>query len=93
MRLLNPNAAGIDIGSKSSYVALPPDRQQPVREFESFTADILEMANWLIENGIKTVAMESTGVYWMPIFQTLESRGLEVLLVTWLPRVTFIFEN
>jgi len=81
MPLLRSDAAGIDIGAKSSFVALPPDRKQPVREFSSFTSDIHALADWLIQHGIKTVAMESTGVYWIPYFQVLEARGLEVYLV------------
>ena len=81
MPVLRPDSAGIDIGAKSSYVALPPDRNQSVREFGSFTADIHALADWLIAHRIKTIAMESTGVYWIPYFQVLENRGLEVVLV------------
>lgn len=79
---INPNAAGIDIGSASHYVAVPPNRSDmPVREFPSFTADMNALADWLTECGITTVAMESTGVYWIPLFELLESRGFDVLLV------------
>jgi transposase len=81
MPVLRSDAAGIDIGARSSFVALPPDREQPVREFSSFTTDIHALADWLIQHGITTVAMESTGVYWIPFFQVLETRGLEVFLV------------
>lgn len=81
LMVVNLNAAGIDVGAKSSYVALPPDRNEPVREFGAFTEDLNKMADWLISHGITSVAMESTGVYWIPIFQILESRGLEVVLV------------
>jgi transposase len=63
-------------------VAVPEDRDpQPVREFRTFTADLQHLADWLVKCGIKTVAMESTGVYWIPIHEVLEERGLEVVLV------------
>jgi len=79
---VNLFAAGIDIGSKSHYVSVPGELDdEPVREFSCFTADLDRMADWLVEIGIKTVAMESTGVYWIPVFEILEERGLEVLLV------------
>jgi len=79
---LNLNAAGIDIGSQSHYVAVPQGRdEQCVREFKSYTSDLYAMASWLKGCGVETVAMESTGVYWMPVFQALESQGFEVLLV------------
>jgi transposase len=80
--LTHPNAAGIDIGSASHFVAIPPDRDgEPVREFSSFTADLERLADWLTACGVDTVAMESTGVYWIPLFELLESRGLVVYLV------------
>ena len=76
------NAAGIDIGSGSHWVAVPEDRdEQPVREFRSFTHELIELAVWLEACGIDTVAMESTGVYWVPLYEILEERGIEVLLV------------
>lgn len=79
---INPNAAGIDIGASSHYVAVPEDRDdKPVREFAAFTTDLYAIADWLTACGIKTVAMESTGIYWIPLFQILEERGFEVLLV------------
>ncbi len=79
---ININAAGIDIGSEFHYVAVPEDRaEQSIRKFGCYTADIEGMTKWLKECGIKTVAMESTGVYWMPVFQILEANGFEVLLV------------
>ena len=79
---INPNAAGIDVGGSSHYVAVPEDRDdQPVREFAAFTGDLYQMADWLEACGIETVAMESTGVYWIPVFQVLEERGFEVKLV------------
>lgn len=82
MAITHPNAAGIDIGSASHYVAVPPDRDDnPVREFPSFTVDLNALADWLGVCGVDTVAMESTGVYWIPLFELLESRGFTVLLV------------
>jgi len=80
--LTHPNAAGIDIGASSHFVAVPPDRDdEPVREFPSFTEDLERLAAWLSECGVDTVAMESTGVYWIPLFELLESRGFTVYLV------------
>src|SRR3989442_14170602 len=82
LTLTHPNAAGIDIGSASHYVAVPPDRDdEPVREFASFTVDLQRLADWLTQCGVDTVAMESTGVYWIPLYELLESRGFKVLLV------------
>ena len=79
---LNLNAAGIDVGATSHYVAVPADRaEQPVREFEAFTADLYRLADWLSECGVETVVMESTGVYWIPLFGVLEERGFQVMLV------------
>lgn len=80
--LLNPDAAGIDIGAREHYVAVPAERdEQPVRCFGAFTEDLQRLAQWLLQCGIKTVAMESTGVYWIPLYQILESYGLAVKLV------------
>ena len=82
MEIANPNAAGIDVGSASHFVSVPPDRDdEPVREFRSFTEDLEHLADWLVSCGIDTVAMESTGVYWITLFELLESRGLNVFLV------------
>ena len=79
---INKMAAGIDIGSKSHFVAVPEGCADVcVREFQSFTSDLHELANWLESCGVTTVAMESTGVYWIPLFELLETRGFEVLLV------------
>ncbi len=65
---VNLNAAGIDVGASSHFVAVPEDRwEPPVREFHAYTADLYRLADWLAECGIKTVAMESTGVYWIPL--------------------------
>ena len=82
LTITHPNAAGIDIGSAAHFVAVPPDRDDaPVREFPSFTVDLDAIADWLQACGVDTVAMESTGVYWIPLFELLESRGFTVLLV------------
>ena len=79
---INPHAAGIDLGSREHWVCVPPDRsEQNVRRFGCFTPDLMAMAHWLIECQIETVAMEATGVYWIPLFQILEAQGLEVKLV------------
>ena len=79
---LNLNAAGIDVGATSHFVAVPADRaEQPVQEFEAFTADLYRLADWLAECGVETVVMESTGVYWIPLFGVLEERGFRVMLV------------
>jgi transposase len=80
--VLHPDAAGIDIGATHLYVALPPERAaEPVRVFETFTEDLHALAAWLKEHRITTVAMESTSIYWIPVFQVLETAGIEVLLV------------
>ncbi len=79
---VNLNAAGIDVGASSHFVAVSEGRaEEPVREFKAFTAELYRMADWLLECGVETVTMESTGVYWIPLFGVLEERGLEVLLV------------
>jgi len=80
--VLRPNAAGIDIGATEIYVAVPLDRDpESVRSFPTFTQDLYGLADWLERCGVETVAMESTGVYWIPLFQVLEDRGFEVYLV------------
>lgn len=80
--ILRPHAAGIDIGAREVYAAVPSDRDpHPVRCFLTFTSDLVALADWLKHCGIETVAMESTGVYWIPLFQILEARGFEVFLV------------
>jgi len=82
MPIMRPHAAGMDIGAEEIYVAVSSDHsEEPVRCFSTFTCDLHALADWLQQCGIDTVAMESTGVYWIPIFQILESRGLEVFLV------------
>jgi transposase len=80
--VVHPHAAGIDIGNESHYVAVPPSRdRQPVRRFGCTTAELKTMAEWLKQCGIRTVAMQSTGVYWIAVFDILEEAGLEVYLV------------
>ena len=80
--LLEPNAAGIDIGAREIYVAVPPDRDEhPVRVFSTFTEDLEKMAQWLVSCGITTVAMESTGVYWIPPYDVLERHQVKPCLV------------
>jgi hypothetical protein len=82
MPTVNPHAAGMDIGAKEIYVAVPADSApDPVRSCTTFTDDLRAIADWLKACGVKTVAMESTGVYWIPIFQILEAAGFEVCLV------------
>ena len=82
MSVVHPSAAGIDVGSQEHYVAVPADRDpQPVRTFGCLTPQLHEMARWLTACGVDTVAMESTGVYWIPVVQILEQYDLEVLLV------------
>ena len=79
---IKPNAAGIDCGSMHHHVAVPADRDpEPVRRFKTFTPDLHQLADWLVASGIETVAMEATGVYWIPLYEILEERGLEVVLV------------
>jgi transposase len=82
LRVVHPEAAGIDIGSQKHYVAVRPDRdREPVRCFGCLTPDLQAMAQWLQSCSVTTVAMESTGVYWIPVMQVLEESGLEVYLV------------
>jgi transposase len=79
---VHPGAAGLDIGATFHVVAVPPDCDpQPVRTFKSFTGDLHALADWLKAVEVTTIAMESTGVYWVPVFEILEARGFEVLLV------------
>jgi transposase len=80
--VLEPNAAGIDIGAREIFVAVPSDRDEdPVRVLPTFTEDLQQMAEWLVQCGITTVAMESTGVYWIPVYDVLEQYGLQPCLV------------
>jgi len=80
--ILYPNAAGLDIGAREIYVCVPPGRaDDTVKAFGTFTPDLKTLADWLVEHGVDTVAMESTGVYWVPTFELLEARGFKVFLV------------
>jgi len=82
LEVVHPRAAGIDVGNSAHYVAVRPDcGPEPVRRFECFTADLHRLANWLQSCGVKTVAMQSTGVYWIPLYDILEEHGFEVYLV------------
>ena len=87
LRVVNPDCAGIDIGKDRHFVAVDPERtEEPVRSFGAFTRDLEEMAAWLASCGVTKVAMESTSVYWIPVYETLERAGFEVMLVP--PRMT-----
>lgn len=79
MQTVNPFAAGIDVGSRSHFVAIGQQSDQ-VKEFGVFAEDLTSLAQWLIENKIITVAMESIGTYWQNLFATLQEHGLEVIL-------------
>jgi transposase len=80
--VFQPDAAGIDIGAREIYVAIPADRdEQPVRKCETFTGDLHQMAEWLVSCGVRTAAMESTGVYWIPVYDVLEQHGIQPCLV------------
>jgi transposase len=82
LEIVHPHAAGIDVGNSSHYVAVRPDRDpDSVRRFECFTADLHRMAEWLQQCGVTTVALQSTGVYWIPLYEVLDARGFEVYLV------------
>ena len=87
LRVVNPDCAGIDIGKDRHFVAVDPERsEEPVRSFGAFTRDLEEMAAWLASCGVTKVAMESTSVYWIAVYETLERAGFEVMLVP--PRMT-----
>ena len=82
LKRINHHAAGIDCGAETHFVAVPVERdRESVRSFKTFTGDLRRLADWLEACKIKTVAMESTGVYWIPIFEILEDRGFDVVLV------------
>jgi hypothetical protein len=80
--VLEPNAAGIDVGAREMFVAVPPGRDEnPVRVFATFSEDLERLTDWLEQCGLTTVALESTGVYWIPLFEILEPRGIRPCLV------------
>lgn len=82
IEIVHPNAAGLDIGSREIFASVSPNRMgETVRVFGTFTPDLQSLADWLMSCGVDTVAMESTGVYWIPVFELLEARGLKVQLV------------
>ena len=83
LRVIQPDVAGIDLGSREHYVCCPPckDGEANVRSFGTTTPELVRLADWLQEQGVVSVAMESTGVYWIPLYEILEKRGFEVLLV------------
>src|SRR3989454_1467678 len=82
LQVCHPHAAGIDIGEAEHWVAVPPGRDpQPVRRFGTFPVDLAALADWLIDGGVIPVAMASTGVSWIPLFELLEARGLQVCLI------------
>ena len=82
LEVVHPEAAGIDVGGREHWVAINPEiDEQPVRSFGCFTSDLREMADWLVDKGVRSVALQSTGVYWMPVLEVLEQHGLEVYLV------------
>ncbi|BBJ61013.1 hypothetical protein EATA6166_45350 (plasmid) [Enterobacter asburiae] len=82
MSIVHPHAAGVDIGAEFHVVAVPPDADaDPVRTFQSFTGDLHRMSDWFKTCHITTIAMESTGVYWLPAFEILEAAGFNVILV------------
>src|SRR5438094_917443 len=79
--VMHPNAAGVDVGNSTHYVVRPDQDPNPVRRFDCFTADLHRLADWLEQCGVTTVAMQSTGVYWIPLYEILDARGMEVYLV------------
>ena len=82
LAVVHPNAAGLDIGAREIWACVPPGRDvETVKRFNTFTPDLQALADWLVACGVDTGAMESTGVYWIPVFELLEARGLKVYLV------------
>ena len=82
LSVVHPDAAGIDIGCNEHYVAVTPGRDsEPVKSFGCFTADLEQMADWLHSCGVKSIVMQSTGFYWIPVYDLLEKHGFEVWLV------------
>src|ERR1700756_532379 len=82
LSLIHPHAAGIDVGAKEHVVAVPSDRDpQPVRTFQAFTPELHQLAAWLKRCAIQTVALESTGIYWLSLYDVLEEHGFEIRVV------------
>ena len=82
LAVVHPNAAGLDIGAREIWACVPPGRDvETVKRFNTFTPDLQALADWLVACGVDPVALESTGVYWIPVFELLEARGLKVYLV------------
>jgi transposase len=82
LELIEPDAAAVDVGSRSHWVAVNPQRDlNPVREFGTFTADLVSLVDWLAQCGAKSVVMEATGVYWVSLYELLERRGFKVYVV------------
>jgi transposase len=82
LREHEPNAGGIDLGAEEIWVAVPAERDpNPVRRFEAFTQDLKAIVEWLVDCGVRSVAMEATGLYWIALYQLLEDAGLKVCLV------------
>lgn len=79
MKLVHPHAAGLDIGAEEIWACVPPSSTtEPVQRFGTFTPDLKSLTNWLLNHQVDTVALESTGVYWIPVFEMLEAAGLKV---------------
>ena len=82
LKIIHPHCAGIDVGSREHWVAVDPQRcENAVRSFSTFTDDLNALATWLQSLGVQVVAMEATGVYWIPLYELLDARGFEVHLV------------
>ena len=82
IEIVHPNAAGLDIGAREIYACVPPDSGgETIKVFGTFTPDLEQLADWLAAHQVDTVAMESTGVYWIPVFELLEARGFKLSLV------------
>src|ERR1700675_4049171 len=79
LKQIEPDAAAVDVGSRSHWVAVNPERDpNPVREFGTFTADLMSLADWFAQCQVKSVVMEATGVYWVNLYDLLEERGFKV---------------
>ena len=82
LKVINPRSTGIDVGSRFHVVAVPAELDSdPVRKFSSFTKDLIALAEWLLSVGINTIAMESTAIYWVPLYEILSGKGIDVFLV------------